>query len=55
MTYTIRNIGHVDEPQIIREDGAVIPHDEANRDYREYLAWIAEGNKPQEWEPPVTK
>lgn len=28
------------------EDGAFIPFDEANVDYRDYQAWLAEGNEP---------
>jgi len=28
-------------------DNCIIPYDEANRDYQEYLKWVAEGNTPE--------
>ena len=37
--------GNVRTDQIkIISDGAWIPFDEENRDYQDYLAWVAEGN-----------
>ena len=48
-TYKLYNVpteykGMVMESIIRKEDGAMIPKDEANTDYQEYLAWVAEGN-----------
>ena len=54
MTYTYKKISDYDDSsnkigdctdQILRkEDNAIIPSDEDNKDYQEYLLWVSEGN-----------
>lgn len=39
---------------VIRDDGVNIPADEGNRDYREYLEWLAAGNTPDPIDPEPT-
>lgn len=34
-------------------DSANIPNDSGNRDYQEYLEWIAKGNTPEPYTPPA--
>ena len=58
MTYTYQKIALRDDSakrigyatnQILRkEDNAVIPFDPENTDYQEYLAWVADGNTPDD-------
>lgn len=46
--YKLQNFG-----MILRlSDMAWIPPDPDNRDYQEYLAWVAEGNTPIPADPP---
>lgn len=49
MTYKLLR----DNNSIIRLlDGATIPLAPGNRDYRDYLAWLADGNTPEAADPP---
>lgn len=44
--HTKNELNEVRNDQIQRiSDGAVIPFDEDNTDYQEYLKWVAKGNK----------
>ena len=57
MTYKkTKSMGVVRTDQILRKaDNAVIPFDEANTDYQEYLVWVAEGNTPEAADQTVYK
>ena len=40
------------EPSIYDTENCLwIGIDETNRHYQQYLAWLAEGNTPEEWNP----
>ncbi len=52
--HTLTNPEGIEITVLRREDGAQIPMDEANPDYRAYLAWLEEGNTPEPWEPSTT-
>lgn len=51
MTYKIIVATDEREEQLIRSDGAFIPIDEMNPDYLAYVAWLFEGNTPEQWQP----
>jgi hypothetical protein len=42
--------GSLNKEIVVRlSDNASIPCVEGNRDYQEYLGWVAEGNTAEEW------
>ena len=47
--YPNDEFGEIPAISRILDDGTIssIPKSEGNRDYREYLAWVAEGNTPE--------
>lgn len=51
--YKIKLDRHGNETYILQQDGVVscIPANPANTDYQQYLAWVAEGNVAEEWQP----
>lgn len=51
MTYKLlKDLETGEESRMIlrKTDNAFIPKSEGNRDYQEYLEWVAAGNTPQE-------
>lgn len=48
MSYKLQNNGYV----IRLLDGAWIPPEQGNADWRDYQDWLAEGNEPQPADPP---
>jgi hypothetical protein len=50
-TYYFHNSITGSRQMIVRSDLMWIPTDPANTDYQQYLAWLEEGNVPEEWNP----
>ena len=46
--YKLSKSFNVENGVIRLSDNAFIPFDPANTDYKAYLAWLAEGNTPEE-------
>jgi hypothetical protein len=36
---------------LVADGISFVPSDHANSDYQQYLAWVAEGNIAEEWNP----
>jgi len=50
--YTFIDINNIKQEGVIRlEDNALIPPDELNPNYQQYLEWLSEGNIPEQWNP----
>ena len=47
ITYKLQKDTFGNDCSVFRSDGWTIPFDPANKDYQEYLEWIAEGNTPE--------
>ena len=50
LTSVVDQVEYTDETNRVK----IIPFDEANRDYQEYLEWVAEGNKPEDADNTLT-
>jgi hypothetical protein len=51
MKYAIKEMQFGPTLIVDLEDKLYIPTDPANSDYQKYLAWFAEGNTAEEWQP----
>ena len=56
MYQKINKIGNEEDTTVIKriKDNTFIPFDPANKDYQQYLAWLAEDNEPLPADEPET-